>query len=387
MKKYISIICVILLLCSFFSSVGIAEETPVSIGEFGVEDVGGILHLVDHNGFIVYPAFCPLACSTSWAKSSGGIIPKLDYERYASPDPREKVEGVHHIGAIKVQFNEPGTYSFDYYLAPLTGKFFFLRELEIIVLPDRSGALELKDVVSWHHYAYSPLGKSSFKISAAGTYIVGFGPSIGTALTESEANQLPIGFNLKYRIRPSKGIKIIKSDIDLILRAIENGKKVSVEPLGYEELENMDRLREEARLNRKTLQEIGISKGTADWLVLRGFNNSAFGGADLRFPIGKNKDFALSRIKEMSGVLNKLGDEARKVTLAKVYVYLLSIKKESQQMGLLDARMPKLLDEAKQLLVDNKHEEFLSLAASITAESLPEIFPAWQGRTIHRSTE
>ena len=197
-----------------------------SVGPFTREIIAGIPHLVDSDGFIIYPAFCPTACRSEWVKIESG----QSLASFVMPPPSQRVEGQHHIGAIRVKFDTAGSYAFEYYLEPLMGKFLDLRELEIVVLPDRSGILSLGDVIHWDHYPYTRLAKTSFNIATPGVYIIGFGPAIGSALTEDEAHGIQSGFTLKYRLTPVAGASMRQSDMDVTITAQGDGTRNSRQP-------------------------------------------------------------------------------------------------------------------------------------------------------------
>ena len=107
----------------------------------------------------------------------------------------------YRIGAIKVEFTKPGTYSFSYFIKPLLGDFQNLASLQVITIRTNqdNGYIPLEKV-SWYKYPYTTVGESVFRIDNPGTYIIGFGPAQGTALTRLEAAGVPSGFTLKYSV-------------------------------------------------------------------------------------------------------------------------------------------------------------------------------------------
>ena len=130
----------------------------------------------------------------------------------------------YRIGAIKVEFTKPGTYSFSYFIKPILGEFQNLASLQVITIPTNqdNGYVPLEKV-SWYKYPYTTIGESVFSIDKPGTYIIGFGPAQGTALTKLEAAGVPGGFTLKYKVNPAENVRILKPDMDIYLKQMGDG--------------------------------------------------------------------------------------------------------------------------------------------------------------------
>ena len=46
-----------------------AEDTEQNLGDYKIINIADVPHLQDKEGFFIFPAFCPTACSVSWVKS------------------------------------------------------------------------------------------------------------------------------------------------------------------------------------------------------------------------------------------------------------------------------------------------------------------------------
>jgi hypothetical protein len=139
----------VLLIIAFVLSLGLlpqgldAQTISKQLGGFKIVDLAGIPHLQDKNRYYIFPAFCPTACNAPWARSAGTMG---------------------NIGAIVVNFGQPGDYAFFYYIKPLIGEFVNLTTLQVIVLPKGEGTSPLQDV-NWYMYPYTIEGVSRFRIS------------------------------------------------------------------------------------------------------------------------------------------------------------------------------------------------------------------------------
>jgi hypothetical protein len=385
------------------------------LGEFKIVDVAGIPHLEDKNGFLVFPAFCPTACTADWSKSKGGpgapgksggggggaginatnstsstsgaagtnatgsasnnsaSVSRAKGQTVPVQQPAQP-----NIGAIKVEFTQPGVYSFSYFLKPLIGEFLNLPSLQIITIPfTDKGNVPLKEV-SWYHYNYNTQGTSQFKIPSPGTYIIAFGPAKGSALTKLEAQGIPSGFTLKYKIGPSQNVKITQSDMDL--QYIQQDGRFLYKTIGYGELTKYTNLYQLERWAQNGIKELGVSKKVSHWLLVRGANNTLVGGSNLRYPIGRNADYAVMRINEFMPLLQKMtlnGDlQTAKLTTAKLLTYILTIREDATKKNV--AVPEAKYQEAEKLWTSGDYKEFLSLAAQIAKEVLPNTFPEWQ---------
>jgi hypothetical protein len=344
-------------------------------------ELGGVPHLVAESGWIVYPAFCPTACTAAWEKIGAGAD-NVESEKELQLNPLANgIEGNHHIGAIKIYFPHAGDYRFDYFVEPIAGKFHDLRALQVIVIPDRTGELPLKQVIAWDQYSYTKIGGASFSIKSPGRYVIGFGPAYGMVLTELETQGIPIGFNLKYRVTPNNGWKIAKSDMDLILSAGGKNKSIKVQSLDYDALANLPKMKENAVGWARTLQRSGISEDRSDWLVLRGFNNVLYGGSSLKYPLGRNANLAAQRIKEIQDGLPEMREhgngDALQITIGKVYSYILTINEDASKKGI---NAPDF-EDAQKAFTSNDYDGFLRNAESYVREVTPKLYPEWQKKT------
>jgi hypothetical protein len=240
-----SLVIVVTLLSLTTASKIYAQEVEQNLGDYKIINIANVPHLQDKDGFFVFPAFCPTACSVSWVKSEAPTpapapipaepqAPIIDNtttganstynnnnnnsstttsppNNAASYDQQnsagEQFNEEYLIGAIKVEFTKPGEYSFSYFIKPILGDFQDLTALQVITLPATAtttaegdtGYVPLSEV-SWYKYPYVSLGKSTFTIDKPGVYFIGFGPAEGTALTKLEAEGTPSGFTLKYKL-------------------------------------------------------------------------------------------------------------------------------------------------------------------------------------------
>jgi hypothetical protein len=486
-------------------------STMQQLGEYKVVNVANVPHLQDKNGFFVFPAFCPTACSAAWTKtdpiertgtsetrapvaSSGNNVyvawwsnrtgdwevmfrasndngntfgPKINlsnstgvisndaeitasgnnvyvtwWERTSnSSEPVMRVSNnngdtfgniiilsnasalppsvsnnmtttnvtntsfssgntepttvqtrgsdiqyveQYRIGAIKAEFTKPGTYSFSYFIKPLLGEFQDLDSLQVITIPTSTdeGYAPL-DQISWYKYPYTTVGKSVFEIKKPGTYIIGFGPAQGAALTELEVDGIPSGFTLKYKVDPLQNVKILKADMDIHIKVKQQDRGIYYETVGYEDMQGNDVLSQAQQISLDGLRNIGLSDENARWLIIRGVSNTLFGGADLRYPLGRNADFAVMRIAEFSPILRQImtnGDlETAKITTAKILTYVSLLIGEANTKGIsLSQDEHHKFNMAKDLWLQGDYQKVLPLAAEIAKGILPIVHPEWQ---------
>ena len=110
-----------------------------NLGDYKIINIADVPHLQDKEGFFIFPAFCPTACSVSWVKSEAPppapVVPQapvtdntttsgnstndnattasLNNARTYAP---QRADGPFNeeclIGAIKVEFTKAGVYHF-----------------------------------------------------------------------------------------------------------------------------------------------------------------------------------------------------------------------------------------------------------------------------------
>jgi hypothetical protein len=65
-------ISLLMLIVVAFSSSTISEidaqGVEQNIGDYKIVNIANVPHLQDKEGFFIFPAFCPTACSVSWVK-------------------------------------------------------------------------------------------------------------------------------------------------------------------------------------------------------------------------------------------------------------------------------------------------------------------------------
>jgi len=287
----------------------------------------------------------------------------------------------YRIGAIKVEFTKPGTYSFSYFIKPLLGDFQNLASLQVITIPTNqdNGYIPLEKV-SWYKYPYTTVGESVFRIDNPGTYIIGFGPAQGTALTRLEAAGVPSGFTLKYKVDPPENVRILKPDLDIYIKQMGHG--ISFQTIGYEDMPRNGVLSQAQQFSLDGLREIGVSDNIANWLIMRGVSNTLLGGADLLYPLGRNAEFATMRINEFLPILHTIvanGDiETAKITTAKILTYSLVLLNETNSKGISLPGAQELFKQAENLWIQGKYEQVLPLAAKLAKMILPVVHPEWQ---------
>jgi len=287
----------------------------------------------------------------------------------------------YRIGAIKVEFTKPGTYSFSYFIKPLLGDFQNLASLQVITIPTNqdNGYIPLEKV-SWYKYPYTSVGESVFRIDNPGTYIIGFGPAQGTALTKLEAAGVPSGFTLKYKVDPPENVRILKPDLDIYIKQMGHG--ISFQTIGYEDMPRNAVLSQAQQFSLDGLREIGVSDKIANWLIMRGVSNTLLGGADLRYPLGRNAEFATMRINEFLPILHTIvanGDiETAKITTAKILTYSLVLLNETNSKGISLPGAQQQFKQAENLWIQGKYEQVLPIAAKLAKEILPVVHPEWQ---------
>jgi hypothetical protein len=289
----------------------------------------------------------------------------------------------YRIGAIKVEFTKPGTYSFSYFIKPILGEFQNLASLQVITIPtNRDNGYIPLEKVSWYKYPYTTVGKSVFRIENPGTYIVGFGPAQGTALTKLEAMGVPSGFTLKYKVDPPENVKILKPDMDIYIKQVGHG--LSFQTIGYEDMPRNGVLSQSQQFSFDGLKEIGVSDSIANWLITRGVSNTLLGGADLRYPLGRNADYAAMRIHEFLPILHRVatnGDfETAKITTAKVLTYSLVLLNETSSKGISFPKEQEYFNQAESMWNQGNYEGVLPIAAKLAKEILPVIYPEWQNK-------
>lgn len=150
--------------------------------------------------------------------------------------------------------------------------------------------------------------------------------------------------------------------------------------IGYGELTKYTNLYQLERWAQNGIKELGVSKKVSHWLLVRGANNTLVGGSNLRYPIGRNADYAVMRINEFMPLLQQMtlnGDlQTAKLTTAKLLTYILTIREDATKKNV--AVPEAKYQEAEKLWTSGDYKEFLSLAAQIAKEVLPNTFPEWQ---------
>ena len=287
----------------------------------------------------------------------------------------------YRIGAIKVEFTKPGTYSFSYFIKPILGEFQNLASLQVITIPTNqdNGYVPLEKV-SWYKYPYTTIGESVFRIDKPGTYIIGFGPAQGTALTKLEVAGVPGGFTLKYKVDPAENVRILKPDMDIYVKQMGHG--ISFQTIGYEDMPINGVLSQAQQFSLDGLREIGVSDKIANWLIMRGVSNTLLGGADLRYPLGRNADFATMRINEFLPILHTIvtnGDfETASITTAKILTYSLVLLNETTSKGISLPQAQAQYKQAESMWLQGDYEGVLRVAAKLVKEILPVVHPEWQ---------
>jgi hypothetical protein len=397
----------------YMASEAYAEDTEQDLGAYKIINLANVPHLQDKEGFFVFPAFCPTACSVSWVKSEAPPAPPAPVEPqapiignattsanstddnnsttslnnaadYAPQGEDESFNEEYLIGAIKVEFTKAGVYSFSYFIKPILGDFQDLTALQVITLPAEEGDKGYVPLsqVSWYKYPYLTLGKSTFSIDKPGVYFIGFGPAQGTALTKLEADGIPSGFTLKYKLDPLENIKILKPDMNIYIKQVGNG--ISYEAMGYQELAKNAVLSQAQEFSLTGIRSAGVPEENADGLLMRGISNTLIGGADLRYPLGRNADFAVLRINEFKPILHQVisnGDmETAEITTAKILSYLTVLVDEAKNSGDYTPTIQEKFTQARNMWFDRNYEGVLPIAAEITKDLLPIIHSEWQQR-------
>jgi hypothetical protein len=419
-----SLVMVVTLLSLTTASKTYAQEVEQNLGEYKIINIANVPHLQDNDGFFVFPAFCPTACSVSWVKSEAPTPTPIPAEPQApiinntttdanstynnsnnnsttssSSSPNnaasygqqnnagEQFNEEYLIGAIKVEFTKPGEYSFSYFIKPILGDFQDLTSLQVITLPTTTTTTEEGDKgyvplseVSWYKYPYVSLGKSTFTIDKPGVYFIGFGPAEGTALTKLEAEGIPSGFTLKYKLDPLENVKILKPDMNIYIKQVRDG--LSYEAMGYQELAKNVALSQAQEFSLTGIRNAGVPDENVEGLLMRGISNTLIGGADLRYPLGRNADFAVMRINEFKPILNEVvsnGDmETAQITTAKILTYLTVLVDEAKNAGYYTPIIQEKFTQAKNMWLDKNYEGLLPIAAEISRDLLPIIYSEWQ---------
>ncbi|MFZ0203712.1 MAG: hypothetical protein WAL46_08470 [Nitrososphaeraceae archaeon] len=387
-----------------------AEDTEQNLGDYKIINIADVPHLQDEKGFFIFPAFCPTACSVSWVKSEAPPTTSVEPQApatdnattsanstndnttaaslnntatYAPQGEDESFNEEYLIGAIKVEFTKAGVYSFSYFIKPILGDFQDLTALQVITLPadGDKGYVPLSQV-SWNKYPYTMLGKSTFRIDKPGVYFVGFGPAQGTALTKLEAEGIPSGFTLKYKLDPLENVKILKPDMNIYIKQV--GQGISYEAMGYQELAKSAALSQAQEFSLTGIRNAGVPDENVDGLLMRGISNTLIGGADLRYPLGRNADFAVLRINEFKPILHEVfsnGDmETAQITTAKILTYLTVLVDEAKNSGGYTPTIQGKFTQAMNMWLDENYEGVLPIAAEISKDLLPLIHSEWQQR-------
>ena len=386
-----------------------AQGMEQNLGDYKIVDIANVPHLQDKEGFLVFPAFCPTACSVSWVKSEGPPsqaepkAPTMDNTTSGTNSTAgnstttvlnntaaDALQGdsepfieQYLIGAIKVEFTRAGMYSFAYFIKPILGDFQDLTALQVITLPAEGdkGYVPISQV-SWYKYPYTTLGKSTFRIDKPGIYFIGFGPAQGTALTKLEAEGIPSGFTLKYKLDPLENVKILKPDMNIYIKQV--GQGISYEAIGYQELARNAILAQAQEFSLTGIRSAGVPDENVDELLMRGISNTLIGGADLRYPLGRNADFAVMRINEFKPILHEVvsnGDvEAAQTTTAKILTYLTVLIDEAKNSGAYTPSIQEKFTQAKNMWLGGNYEGILPIAAEMSKNLLPKIHSEWQLR-------
>lgn len=160
------------------------------------------------------------------------------------------------------------------------------------------------------------------------------------------------------------------------------GHGISFQTIGYEDMPRNGVLSQAQQFSLDGLREIGVSDNIANWLIMRGVSNTLLGGADLRYPLGRNAEFATMRINEFLPILHTIvanGDiETAKITTAKILTYSLVLLNETNSKGISLPGAQQQFKQAENLWIQGKYEEILPIAAKLAKQILPIVHPEWQ---------
>lgn len=168
--------------------------------------------------------------------------------------------------------------------------------------------------------------------------------------------------------------------MDIYIKQMGHG--ISFQTIGYEDMPRNGVLSQAQQFSLDGLREIGVSDNIANWLIMRGVSNTLLGGADLRYPLGRNAEFATMRINEFLPILHTIvanGDiETAKITTAKILTYSLVLLNETNSKGISLPGAQQQFKQAENLWIQGKYEEILPIAAKLAKQILPIVHPEWQ---------
>ena len=193
---------------------------------------------------------------------------------------------------------------------------------------------------------------------------------------------MPSGFTLKYKLDPLENVKILKPDMDIYIK--QEGQGITYETIGYEDLSSNAILSQAQQFSLTGLRNIGVADENANWLLMRGVSNTLVGGADLRYPLGRNADFAVMRINEFKPILHEIvanGDtQTAQITTAKILTYLTVLMEEAKNSGQYTPIVQEKFTQARNMWLNGDYEGLLPVAADLTKNLLPLIHSEWQQR-------
>jgi hypothetical protein len=176
-------------------------------------------------------------------------------------------------------------------------------------------------------------------------------------------------------------VKILKADMDIQIKQIGHG--ISFQTVGYEDLSRNAVLSQAQQLSLDGLRTIGVSDSNAYWLIMRGVSNTILGGADLRYPLGRNADYAAMRINEFSPILHSIianGDtDTAKITTAKILTYILTLTDDANRKGIALTDTLQQSNQLQNMWIQGKYEQMLPIAVKVSKDILPIVHPEWQG--------
>ena len=153
--------------------------------------------------------------------------------------------------------------------------------------------------------------------------------------------------------------------MDIYLKQMGHG--ISFQTIGYEDMPINGVLSQAQQFSLDGLREIGVSDKIANWLIMRGVSNTLLGGADLRYPLGRNADFATMRINEFLPILHTIvtnGDfETASITTAKILTYSLVLLNDTTSKGISLPQAQAQYKQAESMWLQGNYEGVLRVGS------------------------
>ena len=353
----------------FFTSFAFAKEDKLLENYNKVVNIAGVdvLQNINSNVYNYYNATAGAPDCSTWQGKKAIMA--------STKNNKSKT----HIGGIKVNFKKPGFYKFTYYLEPWKAKFAYLAGAQIIIIGDtaKDHVKIPKTSVRKYAYEYNKSQEIIFDITHPGLYHIGFGPFMGTLLSESFAhNAKSLNFSsIRFKLESfpdsnDKNFDIIKF-VDLIL--VDSKKQQYYDLTILKKIADYPFTAPSDNQYYDLISMIpGMTKNNVE-IIRQDLAKAVQSGYSTTHPYGKEINYVIDNFNDLNTVLNNPdykwnNPEFKDVAAAKVGLYL-------WQMSNYDKST---LVKINSLIINKKYTELIELTKKQAKSFLTKNYPSFQ---------